>query len=68
MKTANKNRQTTIAPINPEMTTPRVTSIPMETPKATKDTPAVRQAWVRLYDAIIGKRRVNRQRTLAHQH
>jgi phosphoribosyl-dephospho-CoA transferase len=67
MKTATKNRQTSIAPINTEMTTSRVTSITMEIPKPIKDTPAVRQAWVRLYEAITGKRRVSRQNTLAHQ-
>jgi hypothetical protein len=44
-----------------------VTTITMETPEPKKDNPAVRQAWVRLYEAILGKRKPA-QHELAHQH
>jgi hypothetical protein len=68
MKIATKTRQTSVSPVNTEMATPRVTTVAIETSEPKKDNPAVRQAWVRLYEAIVGKRRVARQRTLAHQH
>jgi hypothetical protein len=67
MKTATKTRQTSGPPVQPEteiisrVTTMRVDQQPPQDP------PAVRQAWVRLYEAIVGKRRVARQRGLVAQ-
>jgi hypothetical protein len=68
MKATTKNRQTSITPVNSDRSAPRVTTVTVETPEPTNDSPAVRQAWVRLYEAIVGKRRVNGQREMAPQH
>ena len=69
MKTATKIRQTNISSVQPQLTSPRVTAIEVEEVRnAQQDSPAVRQAWVRLYEAVVGKRRVARHRGLVHQH
>jgi hypothetical protein len=67
MKTASKNRQTSVAPMNTEMSAPRTTTLRVENNEP-KDSPAVRQAWVRLYETIVGKRRMAAQNGLAAQH
>jgi hypothetical protein len=68
MKTATKTRQTSVPPVQPEteLMAPRVTTVIVDQNEQ-KDPPAVRQAWVRLYEAIVGKRRVARQRGLVAQ-
>jgi|1185.fasta_scaffold83700_1 hypothetical protein len=68
MKTATKVRQTSVTPVQPEteVITSRVTTVVVEQSEQ-KDPPAVRQAWMRLYDAIVGKRQVARRRGLVHQ-
>ncbi|HUR47251.1 MAG TPA: hypothetical protein VMZ27_15325 [Candidatus Saccharimonadales bacterium] len=65
MKTATKNRQTNVSPVQTQFSSPRVHTMEME---QVQDSPAVRQAWVRLYEAVVGKRRVASQRGLVHQH
>lgn len=67
MKTASKNRQTSVATVSTDMSAPRVTTINVETQEP-NDSPAVQKAWLRLYEAITGKRTVARQKGLVHQH
>ena len=68
MKIVTKARQTSVAPVQTEteIVTQRVTTVTVDQNEQT-DPPAIRQAWMRLYEAIVGKRRVSRQRGLVHQ-
>jgi hypothetical protein len=68
MKTAIKTRRTNLSPVQTEteIVAPRVATVTVDQNEQV-DPPAVRQAWVRLYEAIVGKRRVARQRGLVHQ-
>ena len=68
MKTVTKARQTSVPPVQTEteIVTQRVTTVTVDQNEQA-DPPAVRQAWMRLYEAIVGKRRVSRQRGLVHQ-
>ena len=68
MKTATKARQASVPPVQTEteVLTQQVTTVTVDQNEQA-DPPAVRQAWMRLYEAIVGKRRVSRQRGLVHQ-
>ena len=69
MKTATKTRRTSVPTVQTGMTAPTVTTVDVDQAQSTaqNDPPSVREGWLKLYEAVVGKRRIARQRGLVAQ-